>query len=545
MNGKKKRHYRLQKKHFFAITAEILFLFLVFQLIGNFSFVEYSNPTVSLQEKRIDPHLLTLAAQIENESDDKVTEPMKYLVIGRDFSAENKEVSAVLETLEGMKLTYSCVKMTQAGQIKGEELPDSLKAIIICGDTQGSVFSERQREALLARGIHLIYTQMPTAEGIRKNKLESLLGIAKLQGMKKQQGMRFIDEVFLGGMLELEEISYEAEEVELEASCKLYAYALKNEEGEEAHAPLLWRNTVGKSKVFVVNGAFFEAYQGYGILAAILTQIYGDYLYPVINASVMIYEGLPYFGKADEEWMKMHYSRDSLQFQSDILMPNLVSICKRLDIVPSFYTSAENKMPEMDYFERAVLDLSGELVDAETAAVKAVSVLDLGGRIFSECSNLPVTALGFQKEEEQLARLYSLASAFGIVVHKVDIAELMNPESEKLNWVTAAKDYSEYLAYYREDFGSLKSMTAQNAAICYMEYLLMEPHISYGENCITVQIASMPKKASFFLRTKKTIEGTENCNYKKLKEGAYLIETQQSEFTIFLQEENAVYQGDF
>ncbi len=550
MKKKSKRHYRLQKKHFFIITAEIIFLFVIFQLVGNFSFFEYRNPSASLEEKMTDKHLVELTAQMEEAQDYETEERMEYLVISKDFSEESMEVSSVLETLEGMKLAHYCVLMSEAENIEVSNLPDTLRGVIICGDTKGTALSDIQREELVEKGIHIIYTQMPGAEGIRENHLESLLGIYKMNGTLEQQGMRFTDEVFLGGILDLEEIEYTLEDVELEATCKIYAYGLKGLDGEtvkrnEQLPPIVWRNMVGESKVFVVNGKFFEENKGYGILTAILTQIYGDYLYPIANASVMIYDSIPYDGVANEDLMKKLYSRDSLQFQTDILMPNLVSICKRLDVVPTFYTSADSTMPEMDYFKRSVLDLRGELIYQENASVKAIDISNPEGRIWNKYPDIPVIVTGFKKNDDDMTKLYSIGSTFGVVVHKVDVSKIINPESEDVNWVKVSKDYSEYIAYYQEDFGDFESMTAQEASIRYMEYRLMEPHITYGENYIEVEIEQMPEKASFLLRTEKEIEEVSGCEYTKLCDGAYLIETEQDYISISLKDENAVFQGDF
>ena len=261
MRKKPKKYYRLQKKHFFAVTAGIIFLFLVFQLIGNFTFVEFRNPSASLKEKMGDENLIELAEKMDAVPDYETDERMEYVVISKDFSEESKEVSSVLETLEGMKLTHECVLMSEAENLKICSLPDTVRGIIICGDTEGVALSKEQREALIGRGIHIIYTQMPGAEGIRESHLESLLGIRKLNGILKQKGMRFTDEVFLGGILDLEEIEYPLEDVELEATCKVYAYGLKGLDGEEEERnddlpPIMWRNREGQSKVFVVKGKF-------------------------------------------------------------------------------------------------------------------------------------------------------------------------------------------------------------------------------------------------------------------------------------------------
>ena len=44
---------------------------------------------------------------------------------------------------------------------------------------------------------------------------------------------------------------------------------------------------------------------------------------------------------------------------------------------------------------------------------------------------------------------------------------------------------------------------------------------------------------------RKEIEEASGCEYMKLCDGAYLIETEQNHISISLKGENAVFQGDF
>lgn len=548
---KKKRKYRLQKKTFWGITGMMLLLACLFQVIGNFTFFEFPDPSGELMENMTSEKLHHLTEEMKTVSHYETSENPEFLIISKDFASSSMEVSAVLETMEGMKLLHQCVSYAEAENLDMSGLPESVQAVIVCGDKQGTALKKQQLEMLVDKGIHIIYTQMPSAEGITENDLAGLFGIYKMNGVLDQKGMRFIDEVFLGGNLELEDIEYALEDVELYATCKIYAYGLKvvNKEVVERNEqlpPLMWRNTLKNSKIFVVNGNFFEENKGYGLLTAILTQIYGDYLYPIINASVMIYDSIPYDGVANEELMMNLYSRNSLKFQTDILVPDLVSICKRLDVIPTFYTSADLTLPQMEYIERSVLELGGELVYQENAQVKAVDISNPEGRIWDEYPNLPVIVTGFEKNDSDMTKLYSIGSTFGIVVHRVDISKIINADSDEMSWVNISKDYSEYIAYYQEDFGELERMTAKDAAIRYMEYMLMKPEITYYDHKIDVQIDNMPQKASFILRTEKEIEKVENAEYTELDNQMYLIETEQDKVTIWLKDsKNAVFQGTF
>ena len=554
MNEKKatkpKRKNLLRKKQFFVISLLIIILFLVFQLVGNFSFIQSMDPSVEMDEEKIDEHLERLTQQMKTVSDYQTEESPEYLVFSEGFEENIKETMSVLETLAGLKHTHMCVNASDSSDLELSEYMDSLQGVIICGDKEGNVLSRSQLQKFIDKGIPIIYTQMPEAEAIRENGLDDVFGIYQLNGMARQKGMRFLGKVFVGGNMDLKNIEYSMEDVELLPTCKVYAYALNESEEEtdtknEELPPIIWRNTMQNSKIFVVNGTFFEENQGYGILTSILSQIYGDYLYPIANALVMIHDSLPYDGVTDEELMKKMYGRNSLRFQTDIFVPDIISLCKREDIIPTFYSSASSEMKEMDFFKRSIIDLEGELADEKSARVKAIDTFGQKGRIWEEYPNIPVTASGYKKKDANLLKLYSIGSAFGFVVHKVDASEIVNPESEAFNWVSVVKDYGKYIAYYQEDFGKLESRTAKNASICYMEYRLMEPHISYGENRIDVKINHMPGKASFVLRTEKKIEDVAGCQYTKLGDDVYLIKTENDSMSIILKEENAVYQESF
>lgn len=544
-------NYRTQRKTFFVITGLIILLFIIFQFIGNITSYEYPNPKESLDEGRFSEHLVSLSEEMKTAYNYETQERPSVIVISETFEKTNMEISSVLETLEGMKILHQCVDYTEVEGLNVEEIPTSVQLIIVCGDKNGNALQKAQLEGLTEKGIAILYTQMPEADAIRTEDLMEFFGIFKLKGKLDQKGMRFVDDVFAGGVLDLYDMEYSLEDVSLESTCKIFAYGLKGRTEEEVERnenlpPLMWRNRIDDSKIYVVNGKFFEENKGYGILAAVLSDIYEDFIYPIVNASVMIYDSIPYDGVANEELMKELYSRNSLQFQTDILMPNLVSICKRLDVVPTFYTSAGHQLPEMEYFERSVLDLGGELIYEEDAQVKAIDITNPEGRIWDECPNLPVIVTGFEKNDSDMTKLYSIGSTFGIVVHRVDISKIINADSTKMDWVTVSKDYSDYIAYYQEDFGSFDSVKASEAAIRYMEYMLMKPSIVYEEKTIKVDIEHMPKQASFILRTDKEVEAVVNGSFEKLEKNMYLIKTNETSILIQIKDaDNRYYQGNY
>lgn len=546
------KEYRLRKKVFLVITTVFFLLLTVFQVTGNFSFIIYKDPEGILKREMKDDYLDEMTREVKSASSYLTIVDPEILVINADFEMSDMEVSAILETLECMKVKYMCLTSAEIKSQKNLNIPGSIKTIIVSGDTNGDTLSESQIEWLNQNGINFIFTTMPEASGIEKSNLYALLGIRALNGLIDQKGMRFTDDVFLGGLLEVKDIKYKMEDVDLMASCKAYAYGLKVVDEEVAERneqlpPLMWRNTYGNSKVFVVNGNYFSENMGYGLLTAMITQLHGDsYLYPIANATVMIFDSIPYDGEANEELLQKLYSRDSLKFQTDILLPSLISICKRLDIVPTFYTSADKKMNQMDYFERSILDLHGELMFSESAQVRARDISIPEGKIWDQYPDLPVIVTGFEKNDADMLRLYSICSTFGTVIHRVDTAEVIAPELENNDWVDVGKNFSDYIAYYLDAFGPLDDVTASEASVRFMEYRCMVPTINYEGNDIFVQINNMPDKVSFVLRTDKEIDDIDGADYDEIDKKSYLVESRNDKFTIHLKNpDNEIFQGNF
>ncbi|WKY48300.1 DUF2194 domain-containing protein [Eubacteriaceae bacterium ES3] len=543
---------RLRKRIFTVITVILFLLLIIFQVTGNFSFIRYHDPEEILLEEMENAYLDEMALEVKSLGGFTSSVDPEILVINEEYAQSNMEVSAILETLDCMKVKYMCLTRAEVQSQNSLQIPNSIETVIISGDTEGDTLSQSQIEWLNQKGINFIYTSMPKAAGIEKNNLYGLMGIKALNGIIEQVGMRFTDDVFLGGLLEVKDIKYQLEDVELMASCKEYAYGLKVKDEEvvernEQLPPLLWRNTYGDSKVFVVNGDYFTSNMGYGLLTAMLVSLHGDnYMYPVANMSVMIFDSIPYDGLANEELLQELYSRDSLQFQTDILLPSLISTCRRLDIIPTFYTSSDETLRQMDYFRRSILDLHGELIFSESAQVSARDISIPEGKIWDQYPDIPVIITGFEKSDADILRLYSISSTFGAIIHRVDTAEVIVPETEADNWVNVEKEFSKYIALYLDDFAPLEELTASDASIRFMEYRYMMPTITYEENKILAKIDNMTDQASFVLRTDKEIEEVDGGQYYEIDENAYLIETTNEEFSIQLKNpENDIFQGNF
>lgn len=535
--------YKMRTRFFFLMTFFVLLLFVLFQIFGNFAYLKYRNPKNALEQKMDQRKIEEMTEKVRGAYNYETNDNPNCVVISNTFSNRNMEVSSVLETLEGGKISHLCLKQDQVDEMNFDELPDSLQCVIVCNDKEGMSLSQEQIMRLVEKKITIIYTQMPDAQAIEDQELQEVFGIEKLNGVLEQKGMRFTDDVFAGGILELDSIRYKLEDVDLEPSTKVFAYGSmenvkKDKTGEtknEDLPPLMWRNTYQGCKIYVVNGEFFVENKGYGLLTAIFSDMEEDYMYPVINASVMIYDSIPYVGSVDEELLDRLYSRNAERFQSDILLPDIISICKRLDIVPTFYTHADASMRHMNYFERSVLSLDGELVYKENADIVAKDISRPEGRIWDDYPSLPIIVAGYDKNDDDLNRLYSIGTTFGCVIHSVDIAQIVNPESDDYDWVKISKAYSKYIAFYQEDFGALDRLTATEASERYMEYLIEEPTIVHDGNKIHVKVDQMGKSASFVLRTDKEIKDiTEGATYKRFGDNSYLIKTTVDDFTLTL-----------
>lgn len=100
----------------------------------------------------------------------------------------------------------------------------------------------------------------------------------------------------------------------------------EREAANEELPVLLWRSYTGQGFVYVVNSPLFVGDNATGLLSAIMADLPGVYLYPIVNAQTVAAVNFPQFGGGDSAAIAALYSRDRASLTRSILWPDVVKI---------------------------------------------------------------------------------------------------------------------------------------------------------------------------------------------------------------------------
>ncbi len=222
-------------------------------------------------------------------------------------------------------------------------------------------------------GVVLIFCNLPDAARVKEDvQLCALLGIGQVPSEQIEvEGIHLFPGFLLGG-----EIWYTADREEDEKNqdlnlnvpwyittggTKTYMVGIleellaEEEAKNEYFPPLIWRNSYGQSKVFVVNGDYLSDMTGLGILDAMMYEADSYVVYPIINAQNALVTNYPEFAGENDGVMMELYSRQMEAVQRDICWPDLAALIERnkLKLTCMF-------APQYQYLDE--VEPSGELV---------------------------------------------------------------------------------------------------------------------------------------------------------------------------------------
>lgn len=478
------------------------------------------------------------------------------------------------------------------------------EVLILASPQSQGVYDAAALKAPMEQGVSVIFAELPALEETDPELLE-LLGVNTAGSPYRQEGVRMLSGFLLGGLFEYPDLEIAVQQVTLNSTCKVYATGLVEHQRElgiknEELPPLIWRNLGEGIRVYAVNGPFLEDLGGAGFLSALFSEIYPDYLYPVINAKAFFVKNFPCLSEEGSEEILRRYSRTPLRFQEDIALPDLLGLCSQNDLIPSLYVvrsfdpqqEADGSSELLSFFQTELAKAQGELGLSGSERMTAAQLrgqLEFYGKELpeyhfdslmrngmgeSQCKafaaqesdhyeitslissweedpqfhrvsrntvNLPAIAEGFWYEDQQWLRLKSMATALGVVTYGVDMEEIWFPESERFDWKEAFKELSRNVHTYFEPYGKLDGLNAAQTALRTARYLNQMPEISYGEDRVEVRIDSFDTELYFLLRTEKEIRRVEGGSSSQLEEGVYLITAAEPNLSIDLKQRE-VYQ---
>lgn len=430
----------------------------------------------------------------------------------------------------------------------------------------------------------VVFLSLPTQEFIEEFELTEILGIEKISGEHTQKELNLVAGFLLGGFYQFEDLAYEALDIELSFSTKMYGFGKKTQRKE---SPVIWRNTYEKTEIYVVNGPFMSTKAAYGILAAILSEIQEEYMYPILNTRLMIYENFPYISDKNKSQLIKNYNRDAMKLQQDILFPDLLSVNKLRGFVPNGffrlgfdeakigslkpYTKRELATYQEQIFNdggEVGLSYSGNIeqdlkdyarlfpnvliksvfINDETTDTEIGEILRATDTIETivgpsdpernyqylneQVVYIPYSKEGFIQDGQEELDFIALVTAFGAIVDTLNVEEVIDPADGQEVWTGGYKDYVQFLDQYRERFSFLNNRNITETGTALKTILNNEPSIQTYENSIELNDPNWSKESHYILRTKKKVNRVENGIFKKIEEDAYLITAKGKKVTV-------------
>lgn len=500
------RQDRIQRTKFIIQIFAFLFVFLVFQLIGNISLILKGGSMSKSTEWGKN------AKNTEASFGELEPEGVKYLIYSDSGSLETE--TALKDTFTSTGMSY---QVYQSPEEFEAAIPESIEAVFVCSSRSSLLARKDILDRLANRGISLIFLQMPEASLIREYDLYSILGVRSEIQPLDQKGMRMVSGFLVGGMQEYKDLTFPMLHVELQASCKTYAYGLtdgKQTSGlkNEQLPPVIWRNSYLGSQIFVVNGPFVNARSGGGMVTAILAQMKEAYLYPVINGVSIVAENFPFIQNENEKELLKQYNYSALGLQQDIILPSLISTSKKYDIKLGCFIKGEEvdlthneAYKNLNYFIREIKILDGEI-----------------GFHTSE-NQIPYTVNGVTFTDEERLAFYSDVTAKGLIAQKLDMEQVLYPKSEKDDWIYISRYLDTMIYTFRHEFPHLLVLNPSELLDHIHNYDAVTQKIQYRENEIDVQRSADIGDTYFFLRTDRGVAGIEGGSCKEVEEHVYMV----------------------
>jgi hypothetical protein len=572
MNNKE-RDYKVKNENYFVLASIIVILFILMMAMVNLNYYIRKNKENSKMETKSTLHRL-------KEETQAVLNPPCLIVAGKD---DNHSIEIVEGSLKKAKIGY--ITKVKFEDITDKEL-QSAEIIIISGSEFRNIGNVDMLSEYLKKGKHIIFTAMPDVGYIETSGLKEIMGIKSITQSQNQEGLEFLQGFMIGGLLELPKLSYKAPEVQLLSTTKKYVTGSKK-------SAVIWRNTYGDSEIYVVNAPFLETNAGYGILSAIMAQIYPDYIYPVVNAKVFTYTGLPYVSYENTSELEEIYSRDAMQLQQDILIPDILSINKSRNLIPSGfltdsflkgYMDEINKYSkkQINNYQKDIYKLGGEvgvvysgdlekdielyhdlfnnnnfksillneenletlneLIDKEQYSF-IESILgpwtvkkESFGYITESTVYIPFTINGIVNTDLEKLEFYSGITAFGVIIQNLDLEQIIFPKENKDNWMNVSRDYVKFIDSYRKKFEMIESRNITETSQSVKKFEINSPSIGYLNNKIELRFKEWYGESYYILRTNKEVESVVEGTIEKIEEGVYLVTAKNKEVDIILRQ---------
>lgn len=586
------------RRNFFSICIMMLIILLLFQfsILGRNFFNNYDE-NIHLSETE-----LTRDDAWSDQRANAGTQSILY--IGNEDDPEVRIIRQWCEYTKRKFLRYDSL---------GDYTPPKNGAPALLCLPGKSVATPAQIEALsvmVQAGQNVLFCDLPESSLLMQlSPLRALLGIQTVaQEQVELTGIRLFPGFFLGGetiYLMEEEEEKANQEITLTApwylrrsGTKSYMVGLleDDEVGNEDLPSLIWRNSHGLGRVFVVNGPYMQDEIGLGILGAVLYELQDYSLYPVVNAQNLSVTNFPILASENTQELMTIYERDLSRLQDSLMWPNLISTAEK-----GSYKMTNFLTPRLDYSVRDQLkdddlifylkqfreqdaeagvsfdhlpgiSLTDKLAEDQaffsscssaysygaayvgSQELEAFMAAELQGSLrnirtitgawenadlFSYCTDTilaqSVTADGFIHTYLQDLRVKAIETALGYSNILLDMKRVSWPAKDDVHWEILSDNFSSNIITHWNPFAAFEKTTLSESNARVRSFLAVDYRDVRQADTIEVEITSGSSDNWFLLRTHaESIVDISGGNYTQVEEDVYLIHALEKNLQIEL-----------
>ena len=539
------------------ITVVVVFMFFLFQfaifnigwestMLKNHETEKNSLPVSSVNIEKTNSTNQEIAAMLG--------EP-QYFVISTSRDAYTKNIT---KTLELMKRSYAVYQSLDELPAK---LPREFIGLIICEENLDNIGNIDILFDLAEKGSDIVFAKRFDTASSNYQQYYDRFGVMTTGKTYEHTGIDFLNKILISGIFFDANVTTVVNEVALNGKCLIFAVCGdKDMDNYQERNPVIWRTYFGSGAMYFFNNELLSDFYSVGILTGILSMDKDVYIYPIVNANMVMLDGLPYFSTENDKSLMKTYNRDTAQFQIDTIWTDLLSITKQFDLKYTLYPKigfgqqtveselleTMGKMISINEFEMGIYP--GTIFSKTFPNYKRSSSLryvtnETVNRIDNDASNFSYTkdgivnvpivsrtmtaervsrAPGEEPDNNLKFRAFSIASAFGYIAHSCDFLTIFEDSGDRDLWSGYKLNFIEEYYPLIKTYEYLEVNTVTEGGEKIRNYLDIVPKVTVLENEIALSV-SKDCESYYILRTTRDITGTKGCTAEKLNNDFYIV----------------------
>lgn len=432
----------------------------------------------------------------------------------------NENTQNIIKMLSELKISYSI--FSTVDEISSTHI-DKIETVLITANNWEEIGNKDLLIEYASKyGKNIVFTDILEEENGEYNKK---IGILKNGGQTNIDGIMIFKEMFIQGMVYYNKLNMNVKDIKVDARCKKLAAEWTKEKTEQRDLiPLIWRKIDGKGCYYVVNGDLLASDNGIGIMTGLLSQMYEDFIYPVVNAKTCLLDSFPELDNEYENKINELYSRDTNKFIRDIVWPSLVKLGQKNNLIYSARPNekiSENAIMKYEYIKKMMKKWKCE-IEEETK---------------TDNLELPYVCSGHEKTSKDTYNMQSSVSGRGYAAQYLDMTEIMgrNADNPEYEWSKYSLELSKKMFDIYHDTDWTDALPLSQARERYKRYMLIKPYIVKTETSVRIDTDNFNEICFYIIRTDKKIVNGDGYEAEKIGDNAYLIKVFKDSVSVSLE----------